>query len=165
MLIQTANTTQKRLRILGDDEIEAIYGRPRLTHDERDQYFSLSQPERDLLQALRSIKSQVYFVLQLGYFKSKHQFFIFGLSEVEEDVQYVLEQHFDNRRPPDFKAIDKDTRLKQQRFILKLYNYRLCHAEQRRQLKLRAQQAATISAKPVYIFRDLMTYLTGMALP
>lgn len=68
MPIQTANTTQKRLRILGDDEIEAIYGRPRLTHDERDQYFALSQPERDLLQELRSIKSQVYFVLQLGYF-------------------------------------------------------------------------------------------------
>jgi len=160
MPMQTANTTQKRLRILGDDEIEAIYGRPPLTHDERDQYFSLSQPERDLFQELRSIKSQVYFVLQLGYFKSKHQFFIFDLSEVEEDVQYILEQHFDRRRLPDFRSIDKDTRLKQQRFILKLYNYRLCHAEQRRQLKLRAQQAATISAKPVYIFRDLMTYLT-----
>ena len=66
MRIQTANTTQKRLRILGDDEIKAIYGRPRLTPDERDQYFSLSQPEWELLQALRSIKSQVYFVLQLG---------------------------------------------------------------------------------------------------
>lgn len=160
MTIQRANTIQKRLRILGADEIEAIYGRPRLTPDEQGEYFSLSQPERELLQELRSIKSQVYFVLQLGYFKSKHQFFVFDLREVEEDVQYILEQHFNHRHLPDLRSIDKDTRLKQQRFILKLYNYRLCHAEPRRQLKLRAQQAATISAKPIYIFRDLMTYLT-----
>ena len=68
---QTANTTQKRLRILGDDEIEAIYGRPHFTHEERRQYFSLSQPEKELLTELRSVKSQTYFILQLGYFKAK----------------------------------------------------------------------------------------------
>jgi hypothetical protein len=31
-------TTQKRLHILGDDEIEAFYGRPRFTRDERRSY-------------------------------------------------------------------------------------------------------------------------------
>ncbi len=36
---QTTNTTQKRLRILGDDEIQALYGRPRFTDDERLEYF------------------------------------------------------------------------------------------------------------------------------
>ncbi len=42
---------QKRLRILGDDEIEALYGQPRFTHEERIQYFSLSQTEKELLGA------------------------------------------------------------------------------------------------------------------
>jgi len=63
--------TQKRLRILSLDEIEAIYGQPRFTDEDRTQYFCLSQPERDLLALLRSVKSQVYFILQLGYFNGK----------------------------------------------------------------------------------------------
>jgi hypothetical protein len=37
-------------------------------------------------------------VLQLGYFKAKCLFFTFDLHEVETDLQYVLEQHFDNRK-------------------------------------------------------------------
>jgi hypothetical protein len=95
---QTVNTIQKRLRILGDDEIEAIYGIPRFTHEERRQYFSLSQPEKELLTELRSVKSQTYFILQLGYFKAKKLFFTFNLREVEEDVQYILQQYFNNTK-------------------------------------------------------------------
>ena len=51
-----------------------------------------------MVQTSRSIKSQAYFILQLGYFKAKHQFFTFDLHEVVEDLQYVLEQHFDNSK-------------------------------------------------------------------
>ncbi len=98
MTAREFETVQKRLRILSEDEIEAIYERPRLTHEERIHYFSLSQPEKKLLVQLRSVKSQAYFVLQLGYFKAKHLFFIFDLHEVTEDLQYVLEQHFGNRK-------------------------------------------------------------------
>jgi hypothetical protein len=43
---QADRQAQKRLRILGDDEIEAIYGRPRFTPEERRLYFSLSAPEK-----------------------------------------------------------------------------------------------------------------------
>jgi hypothetical protein len=39
---QATNTTQKRLRILGEDEIEALYGRPHFTDEERPEYFVLS---------------------------------------------------------------------------------------------------------------------------
>jgi len=70
------NDEQKRLRILGDDELEAIYGRPHFTHEDRCNYFFLSNPEKELLQVLRSVKSQAYFILQLGYFKAKHIFYI-----------------------------------------------------------------------------------------
>jgi hypothetical protein len=70
----TTNTTQKRLRILGDDEIQALYGRPRFTDDERLEYFALSPTEKAMLEQLHSIKSQIYFILQLGYFKAHHMF-------------------------------------------------------------------------------------------
>ena len=70
-MTQGMNTTQKRLRILGDDEIEAVYRRPRFTHEERLEYFSLSPTEKAALEQLHSIKSRIYFILQLGYFKAR----------------------------------------------------------------------------------------------
>src|SRR5262249_29966440 len=55
--------------------------------------------------------------------------------------------------------ITKVTRLRQQRFILALYHYRLCGAQERQQLATKAQQAARVDSKPVYIFRELLHYL------
>ena len=164
MEVRESNTTPRRLRILGDDEIEAIYGRPRFTHEERIEYFSLSRPEKVLLLQLRSVKSQAYFVLQLGYFKAKHLFFIFDLHEVAEDLQYVLKQHFHNKKITGRSAVDKDTRLKQQRLILERFNYRSCDEEQRSLLEVKARQAAMVCGKPVYVFRELMNYLAEQRL-
>jgi hypothetical protein len=78
-------------------------------------------------------------VLQLGYFKAKCLFFTFDLHEVETDLQYVLEQHFDNRKILDLSSVDKLTRLKQQRLILELLKYHSCDAKGRRQLETKAR--------------------------
>jgi Domain of unknown function (DUF4158) len=61
------NTTGVRLKILGDDEIEALYGRPHFADDERLEYFALAPTEKAALEQLHSIKSRIYFILQLGY--------------------------------------------------------------------------------------------------
>ena len=159
MKVRQINVDPKRLRILGDDEIEAIYARPRFTDEERQEHLSLSQPERELLQEFRSIRSRVYFVLQLGYFKAKRLFFIFDLQEVPEDLQYVLERHFEGGTLSDTRSVDKFTRIKQQRLILKLFGYRSCDAEGRRQLEAKARQAVTVCGKPVYVFREMMHHL------
>jgi len=153
------DTTQRRLRILGDDEIKAIYGTPHFTPEERTEYFSLSPVELAGFEQLHSIKSRIYYILQLGYFKARRMFFVFDLSQVSDDVEYIRQQYF-----PDFQidnlSITKVTRLKQQSYILELCNYRRCEALQRHQLFSKAQQAAKICAKPVYIFRELIHYLT-----
>ena len=152
------HTTGVRLKILGDDEIEALYGRPHFADDERLEYFALAPTEKAALEQFHSIKSRIYFILQLGYFKSHHMFFVFDLPDVEEDAQFVQGQYF-----PDFHLDDLDitkvTRLRQQRVILELFRYRTCDAEQRRALAHKAQQAARISAKPIFVFRELMHYL------
>jgi TnpA family transposase len=114
----------------------------------------------ELLNTLRSVKSQAYFVLQLGYFKAKHLFFVFDLHEVKDDLQHVLERHFDHRAVSDLGTIDKHTRLKQQRLIRQRLGYRGYDAVARRQLGSKARQAAKVSAKPIYIFRELLHYLT-----
>jgi hypothetical protein len=148
----------EELRILGDDEIQAIYGIPRFTPEERLEYFSLSSTELASLEKLHSIKSRIYYILQLGYFKSRHLFFVFDLQEVFEDARYIIEQYFPNFQFTDFE-ITKVTRLRQQRLILRLYNYRNCGAEERQKLSSRARQAASVCAKPVYVLRELMHYL------
>jgi len=151
---------RKRLGILGDDELEAIYGRPCFSPEERCTYFSLSQPEKELLPLLRSVSSRAYFVLQLGYFKAKHRYFTFDFQEVAEDLQYVLKQHFDNSTITDLSPVTKLTRLKRQRLILELTNYRSCDTEIRQQLEVKARKAAAICSKPIFIFHEIMHYLS-----
>lgn len=51
------------------------------------------------------------------------------------------------------------TRLRQQRVILTLCNYRTCKAEERRHLATKARQAARVCSKPVYVFRELRHHL------
>ena len=62
MTVRQIDAEQKRLGILGDDELEAIYGRPCFSPEERCTYFSLSLPEKELLPLLRSVSSRAYFV-------------------------------------------------------------------------------------------------------
>jgi hypothetical protein len=149
------HTTGVRLKILGDDEIEALYGRPHFTDDERLEYFALAPTEKAALEQLHSLKSRIYFILQLGYFKSHHMFFVFDLPDVEDDARFVQGHYFPDF-PLDDLAITKVTRLRQQRVILALFRYRTCDAGQRQALAHKAQQAARISAKPVFVFRELM---------
>lgn len=159
----TASTFDSRLRILAPDEIEALYGRPTFSAEERRLYFTLSPVEKVALESLHSIKSRFYFILQLGYFKARHQFFVFSTREVEEDARELQTTSFPDWEFSHF-AVTKVTRLKQQRLILDLFHYRFCDAEARQDLERKAQQVARVSSKPVFLFRELLQYLTEQRL-
>ncbi len=156
---QTESTPQQRLQILGDDEIDALYGRPDFTHEERVEYFAISPNEKVVMEQLHSIKSHIFFILQLGYFKACHRFFVFSLYEVEEDAKYIQAQYFPNFLLADFD-ITKVTRLRQRQLILDLFNYRTCDAKERQKLAEKARFAARVCSKPIYVFRELMNTLT-----
>jgi Tn3 transposase DDE domain/Domain of unknown function (DUF4158) len=160
MTSQGANSTQKRLNILSDDEIEALYGRPRFTYEEQLQYFTLSPTEKAPLQELRSVHSRAYFILQLGYFKAKHLFFIFEFHEVKDDLQFILEQHFPDTPIDDLSTINKRTNLRQRRLILDRCSYPICGIRERQKLEEKARFAASVSSKPIYVFGELMHMLT-----
>ena len=136
MPVQTLTTPPRRIRILGEEELEALYGLPHFTEDERREYFSLTPPEKAALEQLRSVKAGISFILQLGYFKSHHLFFVFTLADVAEDARYIQEQYFPNTALTDLD-ITKVTRLKHQRMILELLHYRHCGAGQRRALAVK----------------------------
>jgi len=161
---EQSNLTEiKHLKILEPEEVEAIYGLPVFDDEDRVFYFALSPPEKAILSQLHGIKSYIYYILQLGYFKARRQFFIFTLKQVATDAYYIQRTYF-----PDFDltnlAITKVTRLKQQSLIMELMQYRSCGDDERQQLRMKAQEVARISSRPIYIFRELMAYLTRQRL-
>jgi len=158
-----ADKKQKRLKILETDEIGAVYGLPVFDDEDRAFYFAQLPPERAILSQLHGLKSSIYYILQLGYFKARRQFFVFNLQQVADDARYVQRIYL-----PDDALVDLDitkvTRLKQQSLILDWLQYRVCGEEERRQMRMKAQQMAQISSRPIYVFRELMAYLTRQRL-
>ena len=154
---------QKRLQILGDEEIENLYGLPHFTPEEQVEYFTLSAREAAALERFRTVESRLYAMLQLGYFKARHLFFIFSFDTASVDAQYIQDRYFlgaELTKP----TISKVTRLNQQHCILELCNYRTCDEAARQRLSDKAAQAASICGKPVYIFRELLRYLEAQRL-
>lgn len=150
----------KRLKILSENEINSLYNRPVFSFEDQQEYFSLSESEKEFLDVLRSTKSKVYFILQLGYFKLSHQFFVFTLDDVEHDVQYII-TYILKDKIYDLTSIDKNTRLKQQQIILNLFSYKYCDSNIRQKLEEKASKAVKISCKPIYIFREIINYLSS----
>ena len=62
MSLNRSNTTdgsrQQRLNILGQDEIDTLFRRPCFTDEEREQYFTLSSTEQEVLDELKTTKSK-----------------------------------------------------------------------------------------------------------
>ncbi len=149
----------KRLTILTVKEIQALYGLPQFTDEEQTTYFALDLLEKQQLDQLRNITASVYFILQLGYFKAKKQFFVLGLQEVYGDVVYILRRYFPDVTKLPTVTISKPTRLAQQAEILQLLNYQVCSQEWKRKLEEKANELVTIYTKPVYVFKELVNFL------
>ena len=66
------NTPQtRRLTILNADEIQAIFGLPQFTEDERQMHFALNPSESEVVSSACTITAAVHLTLQIGYFKAK----------------------------------------------------------------------------------------------
>lgn len=149
-----------RIKILDDHEIDELYGLPHFGHEEQAYYFSLTQEERDNANNHRTLENRVLFILQAGYFKAKTMFFSFEFNEVQDDVRYILRQHFP--LSTDIRLVEpvlRQTKHAQQQKILALYEHRACNASERVGLMEKACHVVKISAKPIYLFQALIHYL------
>jgi len=149
----------KRLGILTKSEIQELYGLPRFSCDEKVKYFSIDPSEKIVLNNLRTNQAKLYFIVQMGYFKAKKMFFSFEPGEVEDDIRYIAQRHLPHEEDYDDLKIPRSTRMALQEHILQLCNYRHCTQHVRESLQERAYYLATICAKPIYIFRELLNYL------
>ena len=149
-----------RLSILTAQEVDELYRLPRFTEADRGLYFDLSTAELKLVDDVVTLSVAVHLVLQLGYFKAKRQFFVYGLQAVVDDLEHILRRHFSARHLSEINPLSKPTRLEQQRAILKLFDYRSCDAGAKKELEEKAQRVAMPSAQPVFILRETLQYLT-----
>ncbi len=86
-------------------------------------------------------------------------FFVFTASEVAADLNHVAQRYFPGTAELEC-TVSKQTRLKHQDLILGLCDYRPCDAAAREALEKKAKQAAAVCGKPVYVFRQLLHFLT-----
>lgn len=123
-------TNLKRLSLLSEPEIANLYARPDFNSDERELYFAMNQVELDVLSHYSTTKTRVSFILQLAYFKAKHQFFNFNFEDVQADVEYILSNLFKITDLVLRGSITRQCLSMQKQDILNLFDYQDCSAKQ-----------------------------------
>jgi len=160
---QTPGSRDRRLKILSQEEIKELYGLPYFSEEDRKQYFSLTPSEEATLKELHSTKSKIAFILQLGYFKARHMFFVFSAAKAAGDIKHIADRYFTDTAEASC-TVTKRTRLKHQRLILTLCKYKACDDSDRQYLEVKAREAAMVSGKPIYVLRQVLLELEDQRL-
>ena len=147
-----------RLQILSPEEYELLWGLPRFSEADRDLFFTLNQREEQTLGRLRTPRTKLHFLLQLGYFRARQRIFRLDVETVRDDLAYVSRRYLDGVLIADLN-ISKHTRQQHLSLILALFGYRMIDQRIRLTLEERALVAARISSRPVYVLRDLIDHL------
>ena len=64
-----------RLQILSPEEYELLWGMPRFSQYDRDLFVSLNRRDEQALARLRTPRTKLHFMLQLGYLRARQRFF------------------------------------------------------------------------------------------
>ena len=86
----------KRLSILDTKDFEEIFVLPKFNHDDRTHFFSLNDRTRKYVNSLHKPSTKAYFLLLLGYFRAKQQFFEIDQSRCLQDLQYIRRHILNN---------------------------------------------------------------------
>ncbi len=156
-----ASKRSGRLAILTAQEIEALYGVPRFTEEERQLYFDVSPQEQAAVAAVRTTVAAVHLTLQLGYFKASRRFFVYTREVVLPDLEHIRRRYFPHLDLDAITIPTKPTRLAQQQVILDLFDYRLCDTAAKAALEHKAQRAALLSTQPIFLLREALQSLTN----
>jgi len=148
----------RRLEILTASEIDDLFGLPRFTEEDRQLHFDLSPVEQEVTRAF-NFPVAAHFVLQIGYFKAKQQFFVYEQGAVLNDLRHIVERYFPNRELAAPRMLSKSSRLTQQQIILKLTRYRFCNDAAKKELTRKAERSVRLSAQPVFLLREMLQHL------
>ena len=119
---------KNKIILLSDAEIDQLYALPNFTDEDRELFFTLSKIEYEYLSKYRTLKNQIYFILQLGYFRATQKFYNFNLQDVGNDVSFLNAKYFEshdnnNQLNSLINRPYRETITSQRDAILKLCNY------------------------------------------
>ena len=147
----------KRLTILSKSEINELYNTPHFNTSEREKYFSLDKKEYAGMSECGSLLSKVHFILQLGYFKATSQFFNCSFDEVKCDVNFILQQFFENKALHS-NTISKQTRHTNQTSIARILKFQTDKSIIQKKLQKILEIKTRLSSNPVYLFHEVLCY-------
>jgi hypothetical protein len=148
----------KRLYILSEAEIADLYSRPDFNANERELYFNMNQIELDALNQYSAIKTKIYFILQLAYFKAKNQFFTFNFENVKHDVSYILLKFFKITDMILPESITRQSINQQRQVILELLDAQDWSTKQAELTEAHLCELLRFYPKVHDAFRQLLTY-------
>lgn len=147
----------KRLSILTDDEYHVIYKRPNFNAREQEHYFSLSETQWKYADTLY-LESSVYFILQMGYFKARHQLFLFSLEDAEKDINFIMHTLFPYKKRIE-KLPARNTQNKINNEMLAHTSYKSSPVIAKKELQSKLKKIIHCYHDPAEIFRELMHFL------
>jgi len=114
----------KRIYLLPEAEIADTYAPPEFNNNEKKIYFTLDARELDFLNHYSNTRTRVYFILQLGYFKAKQQFFKVKFEDASTDVAYILSNFCNDTETRLSGQISRNYINQQKNDILQLFSYK-----------------------------------------
>ncbi|AMO55103.1 DUF4158 domain-containing protein [Endozoicomonas montiporae] len=150
---------QKRIQLLSDTEVEELYSRPEFNIHEQQLYFTLTASERTALTQFSNTKTRIYFILQLGYFKARQQFFNFSLDEVISDALFIVSTYYSESAAWSISGrISRDYVRVQRQTILSLYGYRSCTSKFAPEIQVHMEDMLRHYPKGHSAFRQALAY-------
>lgn len=149
----------KRLEVLSEAEQEALYGIPNFDEHQQLKYLALSENELALALSRPSPHTQVYCILQVGYFKAKRAFFMFDWEDVDADCDFVTSRYFPDQTIV-LLHISKHERYLQHKGITALFEYQSWSSTQLPWMKSLAAQLVRRDVTPGFVAMELVSALT-----
>ena len=115
----------KRINLLSKAEIEDLYSLPQFNLNERRHYFIFNKSEQDALSLYKNVRTRLYFILQLGYFKANQQFYSFNFEDVKADAKFVAQTCLKIQDISLKGTISRNHNLKQKESICQLFHIML----------------------------------------
>ena len=152
------NSTTKRIKILNESEINELYALPNFNRIDREDYFSLDNETQKLVNELRRLETRIYFILLLGYFRSRPIIFSFSFSQVSSDLDYVKGRYFTDQ-DISMDDLSPTTKTKLINNLLKYTGFTAYQSKlDKEPLLKRLNDVVKINLEPRYVFDECIAY-------
>jgi len=151
-------SNNNNLTILSEAEQAALYEIPDFDDTQRSNYLNLTNEEQALMRSRDTLSAQVHCAIQIGYFKAKHKFFPFKWEEVQEDIDFIMQEHFQGQlfHPT---IISKHQYYAQCHVITEHFGYQSWSNKFESLLSAQAEQILRRDVSPQFIVIELLAFM------